>query len=307
MYLEKRLTCTCRNHSQERWLNNIILVEKAQIPDSIACNPRLFRNTYMYLLICRIFLLGHLLMKELIVNVGTGSTPPPFPPSIDWAGGGVWMGRRCQVKSVQSFFIYWKKHGNEADFLGFLQMSHVYLNADFETDLFIIKVSKSTLYYLLWLPVYCISLIRGYNTRSHRLSLSMGTSESTSHLLTDTESFLYKKFSRQLPVSVIRGVGNLLYHRYGESATLWINDTRSRRFPVSTIRGVDFRLWIYSWIQSQNRKGLNRCVRDLGRTDLYTKNRKIGLIALSLSTMRISYSYTFQRLLKSFFVEKLIL
>jgi hypothetical protein len=50
------------------------------------------------------------------------------------------------------------------------------------------------------------------------------------------EIFLFKK---GLPDSTIRGVGDSLYQRYAESATLRLNDTGSRRLSASLIRGVD--------------------------------------------------------------------
>ncbi len=51
---------------------------------------------------------------------------------------------------------------------------------------------------------------------------------------------MLNKFFFQLatPVSPIRGVADSLTQRYGDSATLRINDTRSQRLPDSTIRGV---------------------------------------------------------------------
>ena len=51
-----------------------------------------------------------------------------------------------------------------------------------------------------------------------------------------SEIFLFKK---GLPDSTIRGVGDSLYQRYAESATLRLNDTGSRRLSASLIRGVD--------------------------------------------------------------------
>jgi hypothetical protein len=38
---------------------------------------------------------------------------------------------------------------------------------------------------------------------------------------------------------MIRGVGDSLYQQYAESATLWLNNTGSRRLSASLIRGVD--------------------------------------------------------------------
>jgi hypothetical protein len=51
-----------------------------------------------------------------------------------------------------------------------------------------------------------------------------------------SEIFVLEK---RLPDSTIRGVGDSPYQRYAESATLRINDMRSRRLSDSTIRGVD--------------------------------------------------------------------
>jgi hypothetical protein len=46
-------------------------------------------------------------------------------------------------------------------------------------------------------------------------------------------------FEKQLPDSMIRGVGDSPYQQYAESATLRLNDTGSRRLSESLIRGVD--------------------------------------------------------------------
>jgi hypothetical protein len=46
------------------------------------------------------------------------------------------------------------------------------------------------------------------------------------------------------PTQPIRGVGDSPYQRYAESATLRINDTRSRRLPVSLSQGVVFQIRI---------------------------------------------------------------
>jgi hypothetical protein len=51
-----------------------------------------------------------------------------------------------------------------------------------------------------------------------------------------SEIFLFEK---RLPDSTIRGVGDSLYQRYAESATLRLNDTGSRWLSVSLICGVD--------------------------------------------------------------------
>ncbi len=50
-----------------------------------------------------------------------------------------------------------------------------------------------------------------------------------------SEMFLFEKW---LPDSTIRGVGDSLYQQYAESATLRLNDTRSRRISASLILGV---------------------------------------------------------------------
>jgi hypothetical protein len=52
-----------------------------------------------------------------------------------------------------------------------------------------------------------------------------------------SEIFLFQK---RLPDSTIRGVGDSLYQRYAESATLRLNDTGSQRLSASLIRGVDY-------------------------------------------------------------------
>jgi hypothetical protein len=63
-------------------------------------------------------------------------------------------------------------------------------------------------------------------------------------LLFEILSFEVYCRSDRLPDSTIRGVGDSLYQRYAESATLRINDTRSRRLPVSLSRGVVFQIQI---------------------------------------------------------------
>ena len=51
----------------------------------------------------------------------------------------------------------------------------------------------------------------------------------------------------------------------------------------SPMRGVDFRLRISPRIQSQNRKGLSMCVRDLCLTDIY---KKINLTTSLITNMQ---------------------
>jgi hypothetical protein len=109
---------------------------------------------------------------------------------------------------------------------------------------------------------------------SHRI-----TDTESRRLTTNTESFLYKKFRRKLPVLVIRGVGYLPYQQHGESANLYISDMHSRRLPVSTIWGVDFNKQYLCEFEAKIAE-LNSCSGELCRTDLYIKNRKIGLIAM---------------------------
>ena len=60
-------------------------------------------------------------------------------------------------------------------------------------------------------------------------------------LLFEILSFEVYCTSDRLPDSTIRGVGDSPYQRYAESATLRINDTRSRRLPISLSRGVVFK------------------------------------------------------------------
>jgi hypothetical protein len=59
-------------------------------------------------------------------------------------------------------------------------------------------------------------------------------------LLFEILSFEVYCRSDRLPDSTIQGIGDSPYQRYAESATLRINDRRSRLLPVSLSRGVVF-------------------------------------------------------------------
>jgi hypothetical protein len=64
-------------------------------------------------------------------------------------------------------------------------------------------------------------------------------------LLFEILSFeVYCRSDSDSPTQPYRGVGDSPYQRYAESATLRINDTRSRRLPVSLSRGVIFQIQI---------------------------------------------------------------
>ena len=79
-------------------------------------------------------------------------------------------------------------------------------------------------------------------------------------LLFEILSFEVYCRSDRLPNSTIRGVGDSPYQRYAESATLRINNTRSRRLPVSLSRGVVFQIRISPRIAvGYNAKKYKRC------------------------------------------------
>ncbi len=64
------------------------------------------------------------------------------------------------------------------------------------------------------------------------------------HYISSCSDFSFKfleifVFEKRLPDSTIREVGDSLYQRYAESATLRLNDTGSRRLSASLIQGVD--------------------------------------------------------------------
>jgi hypothetical protein len=170
-----------------------------------------------------------------------------------------------------------KGHGNETDFLGFLQklVPHESLTLPFGPIRFWlrirgdIRIGKTTPRYHRYgeLPTLRID-----HTGSHWLpvSLSRGVDNSQHHwyaewatpCITDTESqllnFLKRKLSVSMirrvvdsphqwydesptPVSLSRRVADSAYHRYGESKTPRIVESGSRRLRVSVIRGVGIR------------------------------------------------------------------
>jgi hypothetical protein len=79
-------------------------------------------------------------------------------------------------------------------------------------------------------------------------------------LLFEILSFEVYCRSDRLPAT-IWGVGDSPYQRYAESATLRINDTRSRRLPVSLSRGVVFQILISPRIAvvATTQKKFKRC------------------------------------------------
>jgi hypothetical protein len=141
-------------------------------------------------------------------------------PAVDWLIG-------CSFQQL----IYLKGHGNEADFLGFLQKLVPYesLTLPFRPFRF-------------WLRICGNIHVRKTTPRYH----SYG--ESPTLRIGDTGS-------RRLPASQIRGVGDFPHHRlrsrllnflkesslyrwYGESSTPRTSDTVSRRLPVSLSQRV---------------------------------------------------------------------
>jgi hypothetical protein len=134
-----------------------------------------------------------------------------------------------------------KGHGNETDFLGFLQKSvpHESLTLPFEPFRF-------------WLRIRGDICIRKTTPRYHWYA------ESVTPRITDRESrllnflkenSLYRWYwesstphtsdtvSRRLPISLSRRVADSAYHRYGESTTPPIVKMGSRWLPGSVIRG----------------------------------------------------------------------
>ena len=91
------------------------------------------------------------------------------------------MGGPHREKVSTLWLLFVKGHGNEADFLGFLQklVPHESLTLPYGSFRF-------------WLR------IRG--------DIRIRCGELTTLRIIDTESFLYKKFNSRLSVSVIRGV-----------------------------------------------------------------------------------------------------
>ncbi len=97
-----------------------------------------------------------------------------------------------------------KRHGNEADFLGFLQklVPHESLTLPFEPFRFLLRIRGDI-------------HIRKTTPRYHRYG------ELPTPLISDTGSC-------RLPASLIRGVADSPHHWYAESATPRITDTESR-------------------------------------------------------------------------------
>jgi hypothetical protein len=106
------------------------------------------------------------------------------------------------------FFVSFKGHGNETDFLGFLQklVPHESLTLPFEPFRF-------------WLRIHGDIRIRKTTPRCHRYG------ESPTPHISDTGS-------RQLPASLIRGVTNSPHHWYAELATPRITDMESRLLNI---------------------------------------------------------------------------
>jgi hypothetical protein len=108
---------------------------------------------------------------------------------------------RTKGKTLQRFKISLKGHGNEADFLGFLQklVPHRSLTLPFEPFRFRLRICRDI-------------HIQKTTPRYHRYG------ESPTPRISGTGS-------RQLPASLIRGVSNFPHTWYAESATPRITDT----------------------------------------------------------------------------------
>jgi hypothetical protein len=122
------------------------------------------------------------------------------------------------IYTMYCILVHLKGHGNEADFLGFLQklVPHESLTLPFGLFRF-------------WLRIRGDIRIRKTTPRYHRYGESPTTR-------------IVESGSRRLPASLIRGVGDSPNHRYGESAIeffkrkLCIDDRGSRRLPAPVIR-----------------------------------------------------------------------
>ncbi len=157
--------------------------------------------------------------------------------------------------------ICFKGHGNEADFLGFLQklVPHESLTLPFGPFRFWlricgdIRIQKTTPRYHQYGELLTLRIS---DTGSRRLPvlLSWGVDNSPHHLyaesatprIPDTESRLLKKTlciddteSRRLPAPVLWWVAGSPYFWVGESQTPHITDTESQRLRVSLSQGVD--------------------------------------------------------------------
>ncbi len=146
-----------------------------------------------------------------------------------------------------------KGHGNEADFLGFLQklVPHESLTLPFEPFRF-------------WLRISGDICILKTTPHFHRYG------ESPTPRISNMQS-------RQLSALLIHEGGDSPHHRYGEKRCEKNGYSRqSCRLPDSPMRGVDFWIWISPRIRSQNRNGLKGSVRDLGLSDLCKNIGKTG-------------------------------
>ncbi len=155
--------------------------------------------------------------------------------------------------SICRNFFRLKGHGNETDFLGFLQklVPHESLTLPFDPFRFWLRIRGDILIRKNDSP---LSPIHGVADSPHHWYV-----ESATPRITDTESrllnflkenSLYRWYgessaprtsntvSRQLPVSLSRGVDNSAYRWYGESPTPRIVESESQRLRVSVIRGV---------------------------------------------------------------------
>ncbi len=120
--------------------------------------------------------------------------------------------------------LFWQGHGNEADFLGFLQK----LVPQF------LRVSHTT---FRAVPILASNL-RRYSYSKNDSALLLSRVVATPRI-TDTESRLLNFSKGKLSVSMIRRVVDSPHQWYCESSTPRITNTESRRLRVSLSRGVN--------------------------------------------------------------------
>ncbi len=180
----------------------------------------------------------------------------------------------CLYRRIFDIFVLLKGHGNETDFLGFLQklVPHVSLTLPFQPFRFWLRI-RGGIHIRKMTPRYHrygeSGTPRISDTGSHHLpaSLIRGVADSPHHWyeesatprIIDTESQLLNIFkenspypwygesstprtsdtvSRPLPVSLSWRVADSAYHRYGESMTPRIVESGSRRLRRSVLWGV---------------------------------------------------------------------
>jgi hypothetical protein len=122
------------------------------------------------------------------------------------------------IYTMYCILVHLKGHGNEADFLGFLQklVPHESLTLPFGLFRF-------------WLRIRGDIRIRKTTPRYHRYG------ESPTPRIVESGS-------RRLPASLIRGVGDSPYHRYGELATPHIGDSGESFFEYEYLRKFEAKI-----------------------------------------------------------------